>query len=201
VICPTCVSFMNNAIDELLNIILNGGVIGSCGALCGKLPNQYEALVCNLLCDYVGINAFIDLVQDLDPDPIWLCEELDACPIVDNVKGKMLSVSVSPPIGAPGATFTVTCSYQLFNTTGTGESIIQVLPPVGFPMEEGGLIVSQPPGTYNDRASVTTTPSENEPFVPGVYKVLCAVCEGSCGSTHSHSYTICEGQTTFEIRS
>jgi hypothetical protein len=61
-------------------------VLGGCSDLCSYLPTQLEATVCNLLCDVVGIEAFIDLVTDADPDPIWLCEEVDVCPISDNVR-------------------------------------------------------------------------------------------------------------------
>eukprot|EP01125_Pyxidicula_operculata_P022364 TRINITY_DN90_c2_g2_i1.p2 TRINITY_DN90_c2_g2~~TRINITY_DN90_c2_g2_i1.p2 ORF type:complete len:226 (-),score=59.30 TRINITY_DN90_c2_g2_i1:53-730(-) len=199
--CSVCVSFMDNAINQLLQIIANGGVLGSCSALCGALPNQYESLVCNLLCDYVGIEAFIDLVNDVDPDPIWICEEISVCPINDYVKGQLLSLTVTPTAGAQGTTFTITGSFKLLNTTGTGEVVFQVVPPdSGDPIEGGGLLISQPAGTYNERASIQTQPSENEPFSVGTYQVIFAVCEGSCGSTHSHSYTICQGQTTFEIK-
>lgn len=54
---------MDQTIQTLLNIILNAGVVGSCSALCGMLPNQIEATVCNLLCDYVGIKEFIHIIE------------------------------------------------------------------------------------------------------------------------------------------
>lgn len=54
---------MDQTINILLNVILNGGVIGSCGKLCSYLPNQVEVTVCNLLCSYVGIKEFIKLVR------------------------------------------------------------------------------------------------------------------------------------------
>lgn len=57
------VSFTSQAIDQLLNIIVNVGVLGSCGALCSYLPNKIEATVCNLLCDYVGIDEFVKIVE------------------------------------------------------------------------------------------------------------------------------------------
>ena len=65
---------MDNAIDTILQIILNGGVIGSCGALCSQLPDQIEQAACSLICDYVGIEAFIDLINYEDPDPIYICQ-------------------------------------------------------------------------------------------------------------------------------
>jgi len=65
--CPECVDLMNQFIDQLLNAILNAGVIGSCGALCSAIPNQAASVVCDLLCDYVGIEAFIDAINMTDP--------------------------------------------------------------------------------------------------------------------------------------
>jgi len=54
---------MDQSINILLNIILNAGVIGSCEALCSYMPNQIEATICNLLCDYVGITEFIKIIE------------------------------------------------------------------------------------------------------------------------------------------
>lgn len=88
----------------LLTLYLDAGVLGGCSDLCGLLPNQVEATVCDLVCAVVGIEGFIDLVEgafrilssaqtaqltfvvvDADPDPIWICEEVDVCPINDKV--------------------------------------------------------------------------------------------------------------------
>jgi hypothetical protein len=41
-----------------------GGVIGSCGELCGYLNNEIEATVCDLICDYVGVEEFVNLIQE-----------------------------------------------------------------------------------------------------------------------------------------
>lgn len=60
--CPTCVSFISQSLDQLLNIIANVGVLGACSDLCNLLPNQVEATVCDLVCSIVGIEVFIDLV-------------------------------------------------------------------------------------------------------------------------------------------
>merc|ERR1719242_445741 len=197
--CSICVSFMGQAINELLNIIVNLGVIGTCGDLCGELPNQLESTVCDLLCDYVGIEGFIALVQDVDPDPIWICEELTVCPIKDDAKANIASLSVSPPSGAQGTTFNIDIDYQVTSEIGTGEVAVAVIPPAGFPFGDSGLVVDQAPGSYGGKFSVKTQPNEQEPFSPGNYKVQVAICEGSCGSSHSHTYTLSVGNTDFTI--
>lgn len=75
--CSTCVSFMDNgmvnlnrstliliAIDQLINIIANVGIAGGCGAVCGLLPAQWEATICMLACEVVGIEEFANLINE-----------------------------------------------------------------------------------------------------------------------------------------
>ena len=54
---------MTETIDQLLNAIANGGVIGGCTELCENLNGRIEEEVCNVLCDIIGIEAFIKLVR------------------------------------------------------------------------------------------------------------------------------------------
>ena len=59
--CAICNSFINNSINQLLNVILQGGVLGGCADLCSKaFPDPSKktlAGICNLLCDAVGVYA------------------------------------------------------------------------------------------------------------------------------------------------
>jgi hypothetical protein len=199
-LCPTCVSFMGQAIDELLNIILNVGVLGSCSELCGYLPNEIEATVCNLLCDYVGITGFIDLIDDADPDPIWICEEIGVCAVNDNAAANITNYGIQPLHGRRGATFTFSVTYQVTNTIGTGEVALEIVDPTGMGLGDGTLIDNQAPGTYNVQFSMQAQPSENEGFPNGVYMTEVAVCEGSCGSPHSHSFTLSVAYGNFTIK-
>eukprot|EP01130_Rhizamoeba_saxonica_P000596 TRINITY_DN10559_c0_g1_i1.p1 TRINITY_DN10559_c0_g1~~TRINITY_DN10559_c0_g1_i1.p1 ORF type:complete len:238 (+),score=57.60 TRINITY_DN10559_c0_g1_i1:35-748(+) len=198
--CETCVSFIGQAINQLLNIILNVGVLGSCGSLCGMLPNQLEQVVCNLACDYVGIEAFVDLINYEDPDPIYICEEVTMCPIKDNAAGKINSVTITPAVGHQGDTFTIVVDFTITNATGTGELAVDVFPPEGFPFGDGELMVQTPPGRYGAKLQFEAKPNQEEPFMPGTYTVEAALCEGSCGSIHPHSYLMAKGKGTFKIQ-
>ena len=59
--CAICNSFINQGINQLLNVILQGGVLGGCADLCSKaFPDPSKktlAGICNLLCDAVGVYA------------------------------------------------------------------------------------------------------------------------------------------------
>eukprot|EP01119_Soliformovum_irregulare_P001259 TRINITY_DN10988_c0_g1_i1.p1 TRINITY_DN10988_c0_g1~~TRINITY_DN10988_c0_g1_i1.p1 ORF type:complete len:237 (+),score=57.62 TRINITY_DN10988_c0_g1_i1:30-740(+) len=197
--CNTCISFMNTALDELLQIIAQSGVLGSCNALCSQLNNQVEGAVCNLLCDYVGINEFINLVDDADPDPIFYCQELSVCPTSKTSAAQWLSAVAVPKSGPAGTTFNINVVYRILNTTGTGTIEFDVNPPNGDPFGAAGLLIEVPPGTYSAQFQVQTQASEQEPFSPGSYPVACYICEGTCGSIHSYARTLAATQVAFTI--
>jgi len=198
--CPTCVTFMGEAISDILNEILNEGVLGSCAALCVLIPlGPVEIAVCNILCDIIGIEAFIKLVNITDPDPVWFCMELDVCPISDNASASILSLTVTPASGPQGTTFTITTIYRVNSTIATGEIEFIIIPPDAIPFGTGGLIVMQTPAMYKAELQFQANPSENEPFNPGTYQAAVGLCEGACGSIHSHSYTLAEQVTSFKI--
>jgi len=193
---------MNQAVEELVEIIANAGVLGSCSALCNQLDNSLEATVCNLLCDYVGINEFVNLLDDVDPDPVFYCQELDVCATSMSSKAKITKVVVKPPSGPAGTTFNFMVQYQVINTTGTATLEIDVFPPDsdgGFPFGDAELLGQVTPATYTMQFQMTASPSENEDFSPGKYKTQIALCEGTCGSIHSYAYTLDVFTTSFNI--
>jgi len=201
-LCPTCVSFLTDALDELIEIIANAGVLGTCSGLCGQLSNQIESTVCNLICDYVGITAFVDIITAADPDPIFYCEEMDICPIQEHAKGTITKVQVTPSSGPAGTTFNFLIQYQITNATGTGTLEIDIFPPAtdgGYPFGDVELLLSQPPGTYRVEFQLAATPSEQEGFTPGAYKTKIQLCEGACDSQHSYSYLLDMKNTQFTI--
>ena len=198
--CKPCIEFMDEALNELIQIIANGGVIGSCDALCSLLPNSVEAGVCNILCDIVGIEEFIKLLNIVDPDPIFICEELGSCPhrvgsvVID-------TTTVQPKIGGLGTTFTFTLDFTVLNETGTGELYIEVDPPgYGEPLSDGELIESLTPGPYSVSFQVKAQQSEDEPWSAGQYSAFFAVCEGSCFSPHKWAFQYANSTVDFTLR-
>jgi len=200
--CEVCINFMNQAVSALIQIIAQGGIGGGCSAVCGELPESWMAQICFLLCEFEGIEYFNELLQDADPDPIWLCMELDACPSSDNSTGVVKRIAIQPKAAPQGSTFKITFTYQLNSVTGTGQQLIAVVPPPGpeaEPFGWEGTIISQEPGIYTLEASFEAQPTQENPFTPGLYQVYCEVCEGSCGDTHKDTYVILQGMSTFNI--
>jgi hypothetical protein len=60
-ICSRIVLFLTVVVTI---VSLDVGIIGGCADLCSFFPNQVEQAVCNLLCDAVGIEGFITLIEE-----------------------------------------------------------------------------------------------------------------------------------------
>lgn len=180
--CKACIEFADQALNELLNAILNLGVIGECSKVCtyiaDKIGSQVAGVVCNLLCDYVGIKEFVKIIETADLDPIYYCELLKACSIYDNGDANITSFSVSPSRGPQGV-FVIDLEYVSFNGTGTGELYIGVRTVDGIPIEESFLLEAQKPGSYRTQVSLNAIPDpdcdpfqqECEKWLSGVYTV------------------------------
>jgi len=203
-LCGTCNTFISNGINQLLNAILHGGVIGGCSDLCSKaFPTQpKEQGVCNLVCDAAGEIAFVKLVQKYsgDLDPIYFCELTKLCPVHDGGSARINSLTTQPSSGPAGTTFEIETTFTVFNQTSTGELVVQITP------EHGGnsfgtslLDEGFAPGQYSAKFSLDTHPSEQEAFLPGNYLVIFIGCDGECGSKLPHSSVLFQGSSNFTI--
>lgn len=198
--CLDCIDVMIQIIDILVNALANGGVIGSCTDLCGYLPYQVEFIACDLLCSYAGIEVFIQLLNAVDPDPIYVCEGINICPVNDNARAKINSLDVYPKAAPGGTTFNFTAVFTVTNQIGTGDINLTVFPPDGsFPVGGDDFVVNVAPGVYKITFQLSTEPTETDPFFPGVYNTTLSICEGLCGSTHPHSFTLDQKSIQFTI--
>jgi len=199
-LCPYCVDFFDQALDDLLQILLNGGVIGSCNDLCGQLTNQYEQIACDLLCDYVGIEAFIDAIQYEDPDPIYLCQLVDICGHVDGGAANITQVIINPSTINPGDTIQLGFQYKVTAPTGPGTLVVSVNPPDGgFEVDGGEFTEGLAVGVYTVGWQLDTTTTQDDPFSPGVYQVQFFVCEGDCTTSHPYGGVYTSVNATFTI--
>jgi hypothetical protein len=197
-LCSICVSFMDQALSQLMNIIANGGVIGGCADVCAFLVNPVEVGVCNLVCDAFGIEEFVKLVEMVDPEPIFICEEVKMCSVNDNARGNISSIVAAPKSSPVGSTVTINVVYTVVNTIGTGQIVLEIIPPQGDILEADNLLVNAAPGQYSFTAQLDTS-SQDTPFVPGTYQIVAGLCEGQCGSSHAHSYLLSEAKGSFTL--
>ncbi len=86
--CPECINEAVALINVVLNIILDEGIVASCGALCEDVYNKTgsKALrdLCDTGCDAFGIDEFIKLIITADIDPIYYCQVVHLCPSKKN---------------------------------------------------------------------------------------------------------------------
>lgn len=207
--CKDCIEFTDQALDQLLNIILNIGVVGTCGQLCGILENKTgsEALgaVCTILCDVAGIKEFVNIINKADLDPIYFCELVKVCKVFDGGDAKITSLTVSPTEGHQGATFSIQMAYTTQNGTGTGQALVEIFTVDGMPVGDAELIEPQQPGSYEVTWSLSTKsscdPSQGpcEQWLPGDYGVKTFVCNGECGSKHPHSKIYDQAAANFTL--
>lgn len=209
-LCSPCCQFMSEAIQEIVEIILNVGVIGSCGELCTlldqKIPSKALEMVCDIFCDIVGVEEFIKLINKAQLDPIYMCELLKQCPIKDDGDAKITSFAVTPKSGPKGE-FVISFVYVSNNGTGTGEIDLRIDTVDHIPVGENFLHELAKAGTYDGSFKLKAEPDPScdptqqpcEQWEAGVYTVKMAICNGECGSKHPHSAIYDEATTTFTI--
>ena len=198
-LCPTCASLTGQVLNQLLNIILNGGVVGGCSNLCGKLDNKLESSVCNLACDYVGIQAFAAALKKADLDPIYFCQLLKACPHSDGGKAQIKAMSVSPSTGAIGTTFEIAVGFEVFNQTSVGVFDIHIDGPGACKFQDQALNEGFAPGSYSVAFQFATHDDEPGQILPGPYNVTVSMCNGECGSSHPWSGFLDDGNSSFTL--
>merc|ERR1712118_396754 len=93
-----------------------------------------------------------------------------------------------------GTKFAIELTFTVLNQTGTGEIVVDILPPDGMPLGDGTLNEGLAPGQYSGKFTLDTQPTEQEDFEPGLYKVDIAICEGECGAPYPHTALYAEGQ-------
>lgn len=209
-LCPLCISLTGQVLDQLLNIILNAGVVGTCGNVCNALAqktgSQTIGAACNILCDVVGVEEFVKLVEKADLDPIYLCELLNTCPVFDQGDASITFLGVTPHSGPQGEK-QIQFAYTSKNGTGTGEMLVEIATVDGIPVGNSFLQEPKAAGSYNQTVTVKAEPDPDcdptqgpcERWLPGTYTVLVEICNGECGSKHPHSALYDKKETKFVI--
>jgi hypothetical protein len=202
-LCTPCVNFVGNSINQILNVILKGGIVGGCNELCGKAfpDNKKEEEVCNMLCDSVGVYSFINLVKKYSGylNPIYFCESLRVCPVHDGGIANLDSITITPENGPVGTTFEIQVLFTVFNQTSTGELALSITPPHSNSFGDSMVDTGFAPGKYGVKFNLKASPTEDEPFETGSYEVTLSGCDGMCGSKLPHTSLLFQGKANFTI--
>ncbi|CAF4828356.1 unnamed protein product [Rotaria sp. Silwood1] len=210
-LCSMCIDEAVEAINVILNVILDEGIMGSCEKLCSIVANKtgvpFIGTVCDLACDAIGIDEFIHLIIAADIDPIWYCEMARLCPINDHGDAKFIKFNVLPNTGPQGTTFVIDCSFKSMNGTGTSMLRLDITDPRNETDSNDYLIEAEKPGTYTEKIGLRTLNAWNcdptkglcDDFPVGTYNVTAQFCNGECGSHHPHSQTYDVGKASFTV--
>eukprot|EP00300_Choanocystis_sp_HF-7_P030649 c39531_g1_i1.p2 GENE.c39531_g1_i1~~c39531_g1_i1.p2 ORF type:complete len:282 (+),score=67.34 c39531_g1_i1:33-878(+) len=199
-LCPICLDLISDSINELLQAILQVGVLGGCSGICSKLSHPTEQVACTLICSYVGVDAFVAIIDKIDPDPIEICEDFKVCPIHDNGEANITSIDVSPETVEIGGTVDITVNFDVINTTGTGMIAVEILPAgAGFPIEGAVINEGYPPGSYQEQFQLKLEPTSSDPMEPGRYRGVVAYCNGQCGADHPNTRTLTKMHFEFDV--
>jgi len=195
--CSTCVAFMDQYLQELLNIILGGGVVDGCEQICSKLKASiYEQATCTILCGLIGVDGFVNLIKWADLDPIWMCDSLGLCTnsTCSSTCASIESVGVIPSSTKSGNVVRFSLSYKILSAAvGTSTIVVNVTNQAAphFSSLQFALLPQPTPGPFSltiPMSTMQTFPGgSQEPFPTGVYEVLVMLCGGMCGSHHAGS--------------
>jgi hypothetical protein len=88
-LCPACINEAVDLINVILNVILDEGILATCGAVCGAVENKTDSRIlgdlCAIACEALGIDEFVKLIIRADIDPIYYCQLVDMCPSKKNL--------------------------------------------------------------------------------------------------------------------
>jgi hypothetical protein len=88
-LCPACINEAVDLINVILNVILDEGILATCGAVCGAVENKTDSRIlgdlCAIACEALGIDEFVKLIIRADIDPIYYCQLVDMCPSKTNL--------------------------------------------------------------------------------------------------------------------
>eukprot|EP00698_Gefionella_okellyi_P011917 TRINITY_DN3178_c0_g1_i1.p2 TRINITY_DN3178_c0_g1~~TRINITY_DN3178_c0_g1_i1.p2 ORF type:complete len:250 (-),score=45.72 TRINITY_DN3178_c0_g1_i1:147-896(-) len=197
--CDVCIQAMVIEINELLNIILDGGILGNCADLCGKLPDKLQDELCDVFCDAVGLDVFIGYLKRTDIDPIWMCQLIDFCPIKDCV-GDCVDINyfeTHPPTAKLGTTFQSMAYFAVEQDLGVGMYRVDLVMPNGYVNTGEELYYGLKAGNYS--LDISTEALKSQGFKVGNYTVSLWFCDGECGSVHPHSRTLARSNSTFVV--
>ena len=197
--CPSCVTFFQDDLNELVNVIVNVGPQSTCSGLCGFLSGGNSVVLCNIFCKIHGIDTFTQMIEETDADAVYLCQQLAVCPIHDDASASITTFAVSPASGPQGTVFSLDGTVIISSTTGAGFWDVTISPPDAMIITDATFVESLVPGTYNAHYTMATNPTENEPFSSGTYDVQFAVCNGVCGAKHAHAKLLASKRTSFTI--
>jgi len=203
--CGDCIQVTVGIINALLNFLLNGEIGGDCAEECGLLKEYDEYLLCDAVCEAVGIGALIEMLEHASEtgeiDPIFLCTEVDMCAYNKDAAAAISGFSYVPNKAKVGSTIVGEALINVTNTVATGQLCIIFMENVKGATSFGDcqVVEDMKEEVYRLQYKVDTTPSEGENWSAGPYEGWVELCEGMCHGAYYTSKTLATATTNFTL--
>jgi len=193
--CVDCFKIMVDILDDLVDELANGGVIGGCLDVCGALNKSVVIEgACDALCLFVGVKEFIKIVNQTDPDPIYVCQLLKKCPMVAGGAAVINSFTITPTTGPKDTLFTTNVNLTVTNATSTGWIAFFIVPQKGVEVPFGEVVPGLTPATYPIAAQI-----DSSQLSEGDYQLIFQLCAGDCTTRHPYGGVYAQSQLAFNI--
>merc|ERR1712032_319874 len=195
--CKPCYDLSGQAINGLLQVIMQVGVVDSCQELCEQaVPvGGGKQTACDLVCGAIGLKAFMAAVEKSDLDPIYLCELTHSCPPGDDdAYLEIEQVAASPEVVVKGDEVRMGVQMNVTKASGVGQFRLTVNGPgSALPISQGFFLeTGVPEGEQLLTVSLSLKDQQAQQgppktFEAGQYNFSFHLCQGECGSKHPHS--------------
>jgi len=186
--CLECINWAIESLDIILNEILDGGIIANCGKACSGLKNPYLNTFCTLLCDALGLDEFIHILNKSDLNPLYYCQLVHMCIVEDCTEPECVKIyvhQVRPEIAPEGSRFEIETAFTIVNTAGAGMLRYEIYQNPKDPISQDYLIEHWAPrGNFTQFLAIDT---KEQALKIGTWTARITFCEGMCGSKHPHT--------------
>lgn len=195
ILCKTCVSFLDESEGDLLDLVLQYGISKGC-AICGDLKSKLGQEVCGILCEIVGIEAFVKVLRAEDITPSYVCAELGSCPKneCNNECTLIEDVKITPPSGPIGTRFSVAVKIHAPVKSGTGSTVLSWNCPTSGPI---GVEILTEGYAANQTVTFTHVIQTQEAsclYGPGVYNMTVLSCKYACTDLKGEVYSAAKAE-------
>ncbi|KAK6183701.1 hypothetical protein SNE40_011128 [Patella caerulea] len=190
--CISCYYFADKNLGQILNVIMNTGIVGDCSGLCSYLPSKKQQAACNNYCQQsAGISNFVKAATQCDLDSVYFCELINQCDFIPNGDATIKTAQVSRTNQVKDkASLSVTIDTT--RGTGAGEILVELQTADKIPTGIHFPVTSTSPGEHHytipiDTGVNSTCNQRNICTHSTTYTITISVCSCACGSHHDRS--------------
>ena len=121
-LCEDCENEGIIVINEVLNAVLNGGILNACSDVCQHLSTPKRQTICMDACRAVGIATFVETVKKFSNfiDVTYFCHLAHMCTAREGGAVQNASLTVTPAEAKSGTEVTLVLTMEVTSDLGAG---------------------------------------------------------------------------------